>query len=176
MNTQDWSPLGWTGWISSKSKGLSRVFSNIFSISRGNLSSCVLWHMYCDVHSNTPCNSRTEKNSYLFSITNLVTWTARIYYLIFSVDEESRHGLVGSYSPGLLTRLWSKCWPELWSHLKTGERLTSEFTWLSTVKFFVGWQTEGLLFAGYWLVAALISLPRDHLQYDSLLHQNQQGS
>ena len=29
MNTQDWSPLGWTGWISLYSKGLSRVFSNI---------------------------------------------------------------------------------------------------------------------------------------------------
>ena len=28
MNKQDWSPLGWTGWISLKSKGLSRVFSN----------------------------------------------------------------------------------------------------------------------------------------------------
>ena len=28
MNTQDWSPLGWTGWISSQSKGISRVFSN----------------------------------------------------------------------------------------------------------------------------------------------------
>ena len=28
MNTQDWSPLGWTGWISLPSKGLSRVFSN----------------------------------------------------------------------------------------------------------------------------------------------------
>ena len=28
MNTQDWSPLGWTGWISLKSKGLSRVFSS----------------------------------------------------------------------------------------------------------------------------------------------------
>ena len=28
MNTQDWSLLGWTGWISLKSKGLSRVFSN----------------------------------------------------------------------------------------------------------------------------------------------------
>ena len=27
MNTQDWSPLGWTGWIL-QSKGLSRVFSN----------------------------------------------------------------------------------------------------------------------------------------------------
>ena len=28
MNTQDWSPLVWTGWISLQSKGLSRVFSN----------------------------------------------------------------------------------------------------------------------------------------------------
>ena len=28
MNIQDWSPLGWTGWISLLSKGLSRVFSN----------------------------------------------------------------------------------------------------------------------------------------------------
>ena len=28
MNTQDQSPLGWTGWISLQSKGLSRVFSN----------------------------------------------------------------------------------------------------------------------------------------------------
>ena len=28
MNTQDWSLLGWTGWISLQSKGLSTVFSN----------------------------------------------------------------------------------------------------------------------------------------------------
>ena len=28
MNTQDWSPLGWTGWIFLRSKGLSIVFSN----------------------------------------------------------------------------------------------------------------------------------------------------
>ena len=28
MNTQDWSLLGWTGWISLQFKGLSRVFSN----------------------------------------------------------------------------------------------------------------------------------------------------
>ena len=28
MNTQDWSSLGWTGWTSLQSKGLSRVFSN----------------------------------------------------------------------------------------------------------------------------------------------------
>ena len=28
VNIQDWSPSGWTGWISLQSKGLSRVFSN----------------------------------------------------------------------------------------------------------------------------------------------------
>ena len=28
MNIQDWFPLGWSGWISLQSKGLSRVFSN----------------------------------------------------------------------------------------------------------------------------------------------------
>ena len=28
MNTQGWSPLGWTGWISLQSKGLSSIFSN----------------------------------------------------------------------------------------------------------------------------------------------------
>ena len=28
MNTQDWSPWEWTGWISLQSKGLSRIFSN----------------------------------------------------------------------------------------------------------------------------------------------------
>ena len=27
-NTQDWSPLEWTSWISLQSKGLSRIFSN----------------------------------------------------------------------------------------------------------------------------------------------------
>ena len=28
MNIHNWFPLGWTGWISLQSKGLSRVFSN----------------------------------------------------------------------------------------------------------------------------------------------------
>ena len=35
MNTQDWSPLGWTGWISLQSKGLSRyeyVYSSVISL------------------------------------------------------------------------------------------------------------------------------------------------
>ena len=28
MNTEDWFPLGWTGWISLQSRGLSRVFQH----------------------------------------------------------------------------------------------------------------------------------------------------
>ena len=43
MNTQDWSPLGWTGWISLQSKGLSRVFSNI---TVQNINSLVLSFLY----------------------------------------------------------------------------------------------------------------------------------
>ena len=31
MNTQDWSPLEWTGWISLRSKGLLRRLSRVFS-------------------------------------------------------------------------------------------------------------------------------------------------
>ena len=43
MNTRDWSPLGWTGWISLQSKGLSRVFSNTI----------VQKHQFFSLHSPT---------------------------------------------------------------------------------------------------------------------------
>ena len=38
MNTQDWSHLGWTCWISLQSKGLSRVFSNTTVQKQSNVS------------------------------------------------------------------------------------------------------------------------------------------
>ena len=40
---QDWAPLGWTGWISLQSKGLSRVFSNT---TVQNINSSVLSFLY----------------------------------------------------------------------------------------------------------------------------------
>ena len=55
MNTQDWSPLGWSGWISLQSKGLSRVFSNTtaqkhqFFIIYGPTLTCI--HDYWKNHS-----------------------------------------------------------------------------------------------------------------------------
>ena len=37
MNTKDWSPLGWTSWISWQSKGLSRIFSNTIHSSKASI-------------------------------------------------------------------------------------------------------------------------------------------
>ena len=42
-NTQDWSPVEWTGWISLQSKGLSRVFSNT-TVQRINSSALSFLH------------------------------------------------------------------------------------------------------------------------------------
>ena len=47
MNTQDWSPLGWTGWISLQSKWLSRVFSN----------TTVQKHQFFGTQLSSQCNS-----------------------------------------------------------------------------------------------------------------------
>ena len=65
-NTQGWSPLEWTGWISVQSKGLSRVFSNttvqkhqffgsqLSSQSNSHIhtwpSGCLLTHKYCNTN------------------------------------------------------------------------------------------------------------------------------
>ena len=51
MNNQDWSPLGWTGWISLQSKGLSRVFSNTtVQKQMVTYSSWFTWYIWIKVH------------------------------------------------------------------------------------------------------------------------------
>ena len=47
VNTQDWCPLGWTGWISLQSKGLSRFFSN----------TRVQWHELFNAQLSSQSNS-----------------------------------------------------------------------------------------------------------------------
>ena len=56
MNTQDWSPSGWTGWVSMQSKGLSRVFSSttvqkhqFFGAQLSSLSNSHSWETYMQV-------------------------------------------------------------------------------------------------------------------------------
>ena len=61
MNTQDWSPLGWTGWISLQSKGLTRVFS-----------STTVWKhqffgtQYASKFWKLSCSHRTGNGQFLF--------------------------------------------------------------------------------------------------------------
>ena len=50
MNTQDWFPLGWTGWISLQSKGLSTVFSNT---TVQIINSLALSFLYSTTHIHT---------------------------------------------------------------------------------------------------------------------------
>ena len=47
INIQGWFPLGWTGWISLQSKGLSRVFSN----------TTVQKHQFCNAQLSSQSNS-----------------------------------------------------------------------------------------------------------------------
>ena len=44
MNIQDWFPLGWTGWISLQSKGLSKVFFNI-TVQKASILQCSVFFM-----------------------------------------------------------------------------------------------------------------------------------
>ena len=55
MNTQDWSPLRWTGWTSLQSKGLARVFSNttvVWNSKDEKLSTLVI---YLPIHTYIMC-------------------------------------------------------------------------------------------------------------------------
>ena len=49
VNTQDWFPLGWTGWISLQSKGLSRVFSSNQSL-KTSILQCSVFFMVQHLH------------------------------------------------------------------------------------------------------------------------------
>ena len=70
MNIQDWSPLGWTGWISLQSKGLSRVFSNTTVQKHQSLRLLlVIWLIYYDVCVCVCVSTHTQS---CLSLCNLV--------------------------------------------------------------------------------------------------------
>ena len=59
MNTQDWSPLGQTGWISLQSKGLSRVFSNTTILRHSAFFIVQLSHPYMTTGKTIALTRRT---------------------------------------------------------------------------------------------------------------------
>ena len=87
MNTQDWSPLGWTGCISLQSKGLSRVFSNTteyftllisnllcLHIINGHIFDCICRLSFCHL---TSLNDKTPKHVFMLDCVWLfvTSWT-----------------------------------------------------------------------------------------------------
>ena len=66
-NTQDWSPLEWTGWISLQSRGLSRVFSN----------TTVQKHQFFSAQLSS------QSNSHIHPPSNLCQWLALLRTLFW---------------------------------------------------------------------------------------------
>ena len=77
MNIQDWSPLGWTGWISLQSKGLLRVLSNtavqkhqFFTSGASEVAACppsLLWWFFSSTTSYPLSLLQSKNSSCLFS-------------------------------------------------------------------------------------------------------------
>ena len=74
MNIQDWFPLGWTGWISLQSKGLSRVFSN----------TAVQKHQFSSIYSSLQSNSNIMITGKTIALT---IWTSvgKVMSLLFNM-------------------------------------------------------------------------------------------
>ena len=72
---QDWSPLGWTGWISLQSKGLSRVFSN----------TTVQEHQFFSTQLSSQSNSHIH--TWPLEKTDLTRWTfaGKVMSLLFNM-------------------------------------------------------------------------------------------
>ena len=89
MNTQDWFPLGWTGWISLQSKGLSRVFSNPTALWLSVFTIVQLSHPYMTTGKTITLTRRTfvgKVMSLLFNMLSrvVITFLPRSKHLLTS--------------------------------------------------------------------------------------------
>ena len=75
MNTQDWSPLGWTGWISLQSKGRSSLLQHHSS------EASILWHSAFFIVQHSHSYMTTEKTK------ALTRWTfiGKVMSLLFNM-------------------------------------------------------------------------------------------
>ena len=85
MNTQDWSPLGWTGWISLQSKGLARVFS----------STKVQKHQFFSAQLSSQSNSHPYMTTGKTIALTRQTFVAKVTSLLFNMLS----GLVITFVP-----------------------------------------------------------------------------
>ena len=76
MNTQDWSPSGWTGWISLLSKGLSRVFSN----------TTVQKHQFFGTQLYLWSNSHIHVSAVLKEAKLLYSWASGLFVVLYGKE------------------------------------------------------------------------------------------
>ena len=82
MNTQDWCPLGWTGWISLQSKGLSRVFSNTTVQKQGATKECPSLSAFLISHSHYAKIYKLPDKMYLFRSGYITGNCPRVFKLV----------------------------------------------------------------------------------------------
>ena len=91
VNTQDWSPLGWTGWISLQFKGLSRVFSNSSKASILQCSAFIivqLSHPYLTTGKTIALTTQTFVDKVMSLLFNMLT------RLVIAFLPRSKHLLI----------------------------------------------------------------------------------
>ena len=95
VNTQDWAPLGWTGWISLQSKGLSRVFCNTTVQKHQIILQCSaffivqLSHLYMTTGKTIALTRWTFVGKVMFLLLNMlsslvITFLSRSKHLLIS--------------------------------------------------------------------------------------------
>ena len=114
MNTQDWFPLGWTGWISLQSKRLSRVFSNT-TIQKHQLFGAQLY-LYSNFHIHTWLLEKTDIRP---SRTNTPKRCLFHYRRLELKSRKSRNTWING-------KIWP--WSTEWSKAKANRVLPRELT------------------------------------------------
>ena len=85
MNTQDWSPLGWTGCFSLKSKGLSRVFSNTTAQKHQLFSTQLSLQSNSHIRTWPLCMESEEKKLWKAIALNRQTFVGKVTSLCFNM-------------------------------------------------------------------------------------------
>ena len=110
MNTQVWSPLGWTGWIFLQSKGLSRVFSNTTVFYGYIFISCLLFELKSNWKLSLRWQHELERMwlSSLFGVSVMTfTWLCINRKKEICVFVEIQGMLVFSFPSSALWRDWN---------------------------------------------------------------------
>jgi len=122
MNIQDWSPLGWTGWISLQSKGLSRVFSNTtvqkhrFFGAQSSLSH----YLFCCHSSLSTCHVGCSTVRATFETAAAAAAAAKSLQSCLTLCDPIDGSPPGSPVPGIL-QAWTPEWVAIsFSTSKTG--------------------------------------------------------